>query len=554
MTLAARPVSAGGIPATLDTLARGIWDWRRLAQPLEHDDIPRLERPVGWVPDWSAEAVARQRQDLAGFETRWRALAGEATAWPVPHQVDYRLLGSALARVRWELDVTRGWQRNPLFYVDQTLGAIFERLLQPAPIDASRAGEIVRRMRSIPATVRHGRANLAGEAVGPFARLAVERLANVRQRLRTVVSALAAHLDAESVARLGPAADDAVVALEGLRDWLTAELPSMSSETAVGRDAYVSFLKEVALTPFTPEQLLAMGRQEWERAVAFETLETIRNRHLPLLALPRDVEAQIARERADELAVRRFCEERGLLSFPAGLPHYLNLPMPAYLEPLRDVGVTDDLTDPSRLDQDGTSYVPPPSPSLPYFYLANARDPRVGIAHEGMHYFQLALSWRHEDWIRRHYYDSGPNEGIAFYAEEMLLQAGLFEDSPRSREIIYNFMRLRALRVEVDVSLSIGRYDIRQAAEHMARTVPMDLETALQEAASFASRPGQAITYQIGKLQIVRLLADARCAQGDTFDPRAFHDSLWKNGNVPLSLQRWELLGLRDELDIVEAM
>ena len=80
------------------------------------------------------------------------------------------------------------------------------------------------------------------------------------------------------------------------------------------------------------------------------------------------------------------------------------------------------------------------------------------MVHEGMpgHYFQMALSWRHADAIRRQYYDSGANEGIGFYTEEMMLQAGLFDDSPRTREIIYNFMRLRALRVEVDVKLALG--------------------------------------------------------------------------------------------------
>ena len=54
--------------------------------------------------------------------------------------------------------------------------------------------------------------------------------------------------------------------------------------------------------------------------------------------------------------------------------------------------------------------------------------------------------------IRRHRYDSVANEGIGFYAEEMMLQAGLFDDNPHTREIIYNFKRLRALRVEVNVN------------------------------------------------------------------------------------------------------
>ncbi len=85
-----------------------------------------------------------------------------------------------------------------------------------------------------------------------------------------------------------------------------------------------------------------------------------------------------------------------------------------------------------------------------------------------------------------------------------MLQAGLWAESPRSREIIYNFARLRALRVEVDVRLATGTFTIAQAAEYLEKTVPMDRETALEEAASFAAGPGQAITYQIGKLQILR--------------------------------------------------
>jgi uncharacterized protein (DUF885 family) len=156
---------------------------------------------------------------------------------------------------------------------------------------------------------------------------------------------------------------------------------------------------------------------------------------------------------------------------------------------------------------------------------------------------QLALSWANPDPIRRRYYDSNANEGIGFYAEEMMLQAGFFDDSPRTREIIYNFMRLRALRVEVDVKLALGEYSLEQAARYLERTVPMDRATALSEAASFAARPGQAITYQIGKLQILQFLTDARLREGDRFSLQAFHDNLWKNGNVPISLVRWEYLG-----------
>ena len=41
---------------------------------------------------------------------------------------DYKLIGSALARVRWELEVNPRWKRDPNFYIEQTLTALAEEL------------------------------------------------------------------------------------------------------------------------------------------------------------------------------------------------------------------------------------------------------------------------------------------------------------------------------------------------------------------------------------------------------------------------------------------
>jgi hypothetical protein len=230
-------------------------------------------------------------------------------------------------------------------------------------------------------------------------------------------------------------------------------------------------------------------------------------------------------------------------------------PIPGYLDALGDFGEQDFFTGPSALDQDGVRYLYPPSPRLGYFGRANARDPRPVLTHEGVpgHYFQLALSWTHPDPIRRHYYDSGANEGLGFYAEEMMMQAGLYDDSPRSREIIWGFNRLRAARVFVDVQLALGNLTLEQAAQVLVDRAPMDPRTARNEAASFSTNPGQAMTYQIGKLQIEKFLAESRFRQGEKFDLRKFHDALWLNGNVPIALQRWEALGDDDEIRRLDA-
>ncbi len=533
----------------LAKLAADFWAWRAETQPFSGDDIPRIERPPQSVPNWSATAIAERRKTLARFDAAWRAL--DPKAGSVPEHVDYRLIGSALARVHWELDVERSWLRNPRFYVDQTLGSVFDALTQPPPFSPERCRTIVSRMRRIPQTLQEGKENLTkgGQMTQPFAALAIEALKDVRTSVNAAVEGLAPLLPRSDASDLKSASQPALQSLEEYREWLSSVLASLPIKTAVGRDAYLFFLRNVALLPFSPEELLAMGRQEWERALSFETYEHNRNRSSPELALFANAEDQIAHEKQDESAVRQFLKQQEILSVPEWLGHYRNLPLPPYLAALA-IGVTDDLTGPSRLKENAVSYIRPPSRKLGYFALSTARDPRPILVHEGVpgHYFQLALSWAHEDPIRRHFYDSGANEGIGFYAEEMMLQAGYFDDSPRTREIIYNFMRLRALRVEVDIKLALGSFTVAQAADYLEKTVPMDRSTALQEAADFASWPGQAISYQIGKIQILRMLARARRQQGDGFSLRRFHDFVWKNGNVPLALQQWEML--RDSSDV----
>lgn len=529
-----------------DDLGSEYWAWRAAQQPRSHDDIPRIARPGGWRPRWTADDVARYRVEIAGFEARLAALP---PAVDRAEEVDRRLLGSAFARVRWEMDVLRMWQTQPRFYVDQTIGAVFDLLTPPNP-DEARITVVTELLEGVPAVLDAGRANLTGGAIAEFAQGAVDELDAVEEQVPAMADALAALPQAAPVAdRLRAAGRTAGTALAEFRDWVTAGLPDFARATPVGREVFQWFLTHVALIPSTPEEILSVGRLELDRAITLETLERQRGRgHLDTSSVP-PVDVQCAAEVAAELAVRQFLEQNGLLTQPDTLHHYHFRPLPDYLRPVRWLGVNDDLTDPQRVDQDGVSYVPEFSGVVPYFNAANAVDPRAGIVHEGAHYQQLAMSFRHPRPLRRHYYDSGANEGIAYYNEEMMLASGLFDDNPVSRTIMYNFMRLRALRVEVDVRLAVGELDIPSAASYLENVVPMDAGTAHDEASFFAAYPGQAMTYQIGKTQILRMFADAVRRQGGDFVVRDFHDRLWFEGNVPISLQRWELLD--DDTDLV---
>jgi uncharacterized protein (DUF885 family) len=540
--LAVLLVNASAATESLDKLANDFWAWRAKYAPFTGDDVNRIERPGG-TRDWSRASIDKQQKDLAEFEARWKKL--DPTRWAVPQQVDYCLTGSALARVRWELDINPRWKHDPNFYIAQTLTAVLEALTVPGPYDAARSREILTRIENIPSILQQGAENL-DKPPAPFTSVAIQALENIRPHLRQMAAALLKSTTLKEE-ELKSATDRAADALDRFREKLREMLPSLPNETAAGRDAYVFFLNNVALTPYSPEDLLAMGRQEWNRAVAFEAFEKNRNKNVPPLKTADDIDNWIKEAAEKESQIRKFLEERGILTVPDWVQHYTLRAMPEYLRALQGFGEMDDFTSPSRLNENCIRYVTEPSGKLGYFWQATAEDPRPITVHEGIpgHYFQLCLSWKHEDPIRRHYYDSGANEGIGFYAEEMMLQTGLFDDSPHTREIIYNFMRLRALRVEVDVKLALGEFTLDQAAKYLQEKVPMDSDTARQEGIAFSTGPGQAITYQIGKLQILKFLAEARMQQGEKFNLRTFHDFVWKNGNVPIALQQWEYLGRR---------
>src|SRR5205085_11913799 len=110
-------VSLNGAPAqtkpgsaaneSLEKLAGDFWNWRAKYAPFTDDDVNRIERPGG-SRDWSRAAIDGHRKELAELEARWKKI--DASGWPIPKQVDYRLIGSALSRVWWELDVNPRWK------------------------------------------------------------------------------------------------------------------------------------------------------------------------------------------------------------------------------------------------------------------------------------------------------------------------------------------------------------------------------------------------------------------------------------------------------------
>src|ERR1700757_3329286 len=171
---------------SLEKLADDFWTWRAKYAPFTGDDVNRMERPGG-IRDWSRASIDQRRKNLAGLEARWKKI--DASHWPIPQQVDYRLVGSALSRVRWELDRNPRWKRDPNFYIEQTLTALVEALTVPGPYADAHSREILTRIENIPSIVQQGAENLTNPPA-PFTAVAIQNLEGIRGRLRKMASSL----------------------------------------------------------------------------------------------------------------------------------------------------------------------------------------------------------------------------------------------------------------------------------------------------------------------------------------------------------------------------
>jgi len=145
-------------------------------------------------------------------------------------------------------------------------------------------------------------------------------------------------------------------------------------------------------------------------------------------------------------------------------------------------------------------------------------------------------------------------EGNATGWEELMLQAGMFNARPRSRELIYILLAERAARALGDLGMQANRFTLEQAAEFAAANTPrgwLSLAGGLVrgEQHLYLQQPAYGTSYLTGKFQIEAAIGERRQQEGDRFSFRRFMDDFNAAGLVPASLLRWELTGrLPDEV------
>jgi aldose sugar dehydrogenase len=510
----------------------------------------RQPRIVDGIPDYTAAAAEAQRRSLVALRTKFDAL--DASAWPVRDRVDYLLVRSDLDMLDYGLNIYRATSRSPNFYLSSvssfgmssgaTLSRLGQLVRQPPPFDRARAREILDHMAKIPRILAQAKRNLT-EPTQEMSRWALPALADTEASSRNFAAGLASHFPAGEAKELPAAAANMAAAFADYRQWIEQRLPTMQHAQPIGRELYDWVLRRIWLLPFDAEDILRMGEQEYARYLSFTSFEEARNRGLPAATRVRTTADYAAATQSDEIKVRAFLQSKDALTIPDYVGAYRRTLMPPYIQAF---SLWAGLAGYSGPGNSSVKYaVPENHPFADTYWEAVMRiDPSTNIFHDGIpgHHFQGLVSARHPSPIRARRSDRFKSEGWATYWEEAALQLGFYDERPRSRELLYNFLRLRALRVVVDVKMALGEMSAQQGAAALM-TVPMDARTASEEADDFFAAPTGGTVYQIGKMQIESLLGERQRQLGAQFNLRQFHDDVVNAAWVPLELTRWEMTG-----------
>ncbi|MEL6721536.1 MAG: hypothetical protein AAFP82_22755, partial [Bacteroidota bacterium] len=203
-----------------------------------------------------------------------------------------------------------------------------------------------------------------------------------------------------------------------------------------------------------------------------------------------------------------------------------------------------------------------PQETRNFFWITAHYDPRPLYSHF-YHWFELARmdNEPNESEIRRqpllyNIFDSR-NEGVATAVEEIFMQAGLYDDDPRVKEIVYIMIAQRAARGLGSLYAHANEMTMEEAGSIHSEYTPRgwmktEKELLLFEQHLYLRQPGYGTSYITGKYLVENTMAEyARMKefQNESFQLKDFFDQLNKIGNIPISLGHWEMTGMEEEVN-----
>lgn len=521
-------------PAEYKDLTALFEQWREF-------EVPPL---LNGAPDYSAETFEARRPEFKRLQAE--LLSMDTAGWSIPERVDWMITWAEMNGYDFNDRILKPWVRDPAFYQSiwtyrsdvpahegPTHHIVTELWQYEFPLTDDSRNRLLSDLAVITPLNEQAKTNLTGNAKD----LWIAGIRNLQSQAATLRQ-LAEMEELTDEEEVQAAIDKAADSTNDLVDWLEEQAVQKTGSSGIGKENYTWYLQNVHLVPLTWEDEVMILKRELARAWSALKLEEHRNRALPEMIAADSPEAY------DALAER---SARSLIDF---------------LD--RDEVVTvKDYFEPALREHLG-GFVP--AETRNFFWITAHYDQRPLYSHF-YHWFELArmdnephASSIRKDALLYNIFDSR-NEGTATAVEEMFMDAGLYDDDPRVREIVYIMIAQRAARGLGSLYAHANEMTMEEAGGIHQEYTPRgwmktEKELLIFEQHLYLRQPGYGTSYITGKYLLENAMMDfAKVMEmkNEPFELKQFFDKLNSMGNIPMALGHWEMTGMdRDLRRIIE--
>jgi hypothetical protein len=515
------------LPAEYPALLDLFKEWRDFENPTL----------LNGAPDYTADRFNKEHQAFKDLEKRLTQI--EIDDWPIPYQVDWHIVRAEMNGYDFNYRVLQPWVRDPAYYQTvwmlqsdvpahegPTNHATLELWTYQFPLTHEEEKRLTDDLEVIPTFLEQARGNLTGNARD----LWVAGIENFKQQARDLDQITERFEGSKVKSGLLGVLDNAQDATKYFIAWLEEQATGKTGSSGIGKEQYTWYQQNVHLLPFTWEEEVQLLQRELDRAWSSLKLEEQRNKDLPPMSAANTPEdfAQLTEQGVHRFM--NFLKEKEIMTIKSNMEPALREHMGQFV----------------------------PEDERNFFSIGMHYDP-VPLYSHFIHWFDLAQvrDEPHESPIRRgpllyNIFDS-KNEGIATSVEEMFMHAGLYEDSPRSREIVWIMIAQRAARGLGSLYAHANEMTMAEASQVHVKWTPrgwMKREPHLLqfEQHFYLRQPGYGTCYITGKYLIERILtewSEQLEEQGKPFVMKDFFKAFNDAGNIPVELVRWQMTGIK---------
>ncbi len=500
------------------------------------------------LPDGSRDAIEAQVRRAHQHRSAIEAIDPGGLSAEVRFERDIELHNLGLEL--FDLEEERQWERrsSAMDGIGDPLFGLFAR--NYAPLE-ERLDAMTGRLEGIPRFLTEHRTRPRGPQVRLWQELELESGSTLPSFFDEIVAA-GADLAPMKQRRLGAAAERAKVAVADYEAYLRGTLSTAVDSWPLGRELYAEFIRRRAFDGLDPDQILEIGwdqlsqhraaRAAIARQIDPDVDESVVINRLKL-DHPATFEEALEGYRDAMLRARAYLIERSIVSVPDD-ERLEVVPTPDYL---RNVMPFAAYFDAPKFDANPQGlYIVTPSvdgdpAAMREHNRSSISNTSIHEAYPG-HHLQLAVAGRHPSLSRLTVQAPEFVEGWGMYSEQMMREEG-FDDAPNFRLSMHTDAIWRSCRIILDVRMHRGEIGVDEAIAWLVEQTSFETANARAEVRRYTHTPTYQLSYLIGKVLLLQLREDERRRLGDGFSLRGFHDTLLRNGSLPISFHRRLLAG-----------